>query len=183
MLMRQSPSTSTRTVPSGNFTIFFRRETHPTVYRSSGVGSATSPLRCSTAPNKRSPATMSSMSLRLGPVSSKSGTTAPGKITISASPRIGRISGKERVETRDASSVFSAAPRMLTNSVSGDVVVIIPAFRPRRLRKVQARSCPFADRNFLCLGLCRPRRGHFDAQEAVQINGFGLAQIIACLEA
>ena len=36
--MRQSPSTSTRTVPSGNFTIFDSRETQPTSCKSSGRG-------------------------------------------------------------------------------------------------------------------------------------------------
>ena len=122
--MRHKPSTSTRTEPSGNLTILDRRETQPTSCRSSGAGSATSALRCSTAPNNRSPATMSSISLRLGPVSMRSGTIAPGKMTMSESPRSGRVSGNEREEMCAAASVFSAASVMLTNSVSGDVVVI-----------------------------------------------------------
>ena len=108
--MRQSPSTSTRTVPSGNFTIFDRRETQPTSYKSSGAGSATSGLRCSTAPNSRSPATMSSISLRLGPVSTSSGTTVPGKITMSDRPRMGSdVRQRTRGDARRRVRIFGGA--------------------------------------------------------------------------
>jgi hypothetical protein len=61
----------------------------------------------------------------LGPVSTNSGATAPGKITISERPRIGRASGRERDEIREASSGLPAAPRMLINSVSGEVMVAL----------------------------------------------------------
>ena len=124
MRMRHKPSTSTRAVPSGNFTILDRRETQPTSCKSSGRGSAISGLRCSTAANRRSPATMSSINFRLGPVSTSSGTTAPGKITMSDRPRMGRFSGNERDDIRGRASDFSAPPRMLTNSVSGEVIVV-----------------------------------------------------------
>src|ERR1019366_5987523 len=66
---------------------------------------------------------MSSISFRLGPVSTSSGTTAPGKITMSERPSTGSISGSERADIRGGVSAFSAAPSMLTNSVAGHDVV------------------------------------------------------------
>src|ERR1039457_4025224 len=182
MRMRHSPSTSTRTVPSGNFTIFVRRETQPTLCKSSGPGSATSGLRCSTAPSSRSPATRSSTSLRLGPVSTSSGTTAPGKITMSDRPRIGSASGSEREDRRLGNSDFSPVPRMLTYSVSGDVsfefiVVSTAGWIPPR-PKIHARSCSFRNGNFGRFVLRLVRGRHVNAQKTVHINRFGPRQII-----
>ena len=78
---------------------------------------------------------MSSTSFKLAPVSTSNGTTAPGKITMSERPRMGNISGSERDDMRDARSDFSAAPRMLTNSVSGAVIVGIEQIECRRVEK------------------------------------------------
>ena len=64
------------------------------------------------------------MSFRLGPVSTSSGTTAPGKITMSDKPRMGSTSGSDREETRLGSSDFSPEPRMLMNSVSWELVIV-----------------------------------------------------------
>src|SRR5450631_1507553 len=177
--MRHKPSTSTRTVPSGNFTILDSREMQPTSYKSSGAGSATSALRCNTAPNKRSPATMSSISLRLGPVSMSSGTTAPGKITMSERPRMGTLSGSEREEMRGVASAFSAASLMLTNSVSGDDIVAILSNRCSAGEKIHAPSVPLGNRNFGRFGLRRARWRHVHPQKTVHINRLGLAQVVA----
>ena len=140
--MRHKPSTSTRAVPSGNFTIFTSRDTQPTSYKSSGLGSATSGRRCNTTPSNRSPATTSSISFRLGPVSTSSGTRALGKMTMSDKPRMGKASGNEREEIRGGGPELSV-PKMLTNSVSGDVIVV-PAsstiIRGRGAGKVRARG-------------------------------------------
>jgi len=46
----------------------------------------------------------------------------PGKITMSERPRMGRVCGNECADTRAGASGFPAAPRMLINSVSGDVI-------------------------------------------------------------
>ena len=137
--MRHNPSTSTRAVPSGNFTIFTRRATQPTSYRSSGLGSTTSGWRCNTTPSNRSPATTSSISFRLGPVSTSNGTRALGKMTMSDKPRIGKASGSDREEIRGGGPEFSV-PKMLTNSVSGDVIVVPASYsiRCRRAGKVRA---------------------------------------------
>jgi hypothetical protein len=48
---------------------------------------------------------------------------------------MGNISGSERDDMRDARSDFSAAPRMLTNSVSGAVIVGIEQIECRRVEK------------------------------------------------
>src|SRR5208282_6582197 len=51
-----------------------------------------------------------------------------GKITMSDRPRIGSVSGSEREEMRGGDDAeFSGASKMLTNSVSGEVIVT-PAF-------------------------------------------------------
>ena len=55
-------------------------------------------------------------------ISTSSGATMVGKMTMSDSPRIGNRSGKELDETREGASVFPEAPRMLINSVSGEVI-------------------------------------------------------------
>jgi len=116
------PSTKMRTVPSGNFTILFSRETQrPGASPADRLGDVG--LTCSTAA-KSVAATRSSTSLRLGPVSTSSGTTAPGKITMSIAENRKRVC-RERVETRPATSLFSPEPRMLTNSVSADLVVVL----------------------------------------------------------
>ena len=47
----------------------------------------------------------------------------PGKITMSDRPRMGRRSGRELEETRDGASVLPEAPKMLINSVSGEVMI------------------------------------------------------------
>ena len=59
-------------------------------------------------------------------VSTSSGATMPGKITMSDKPRMGRTSGKERAEMRDAGTPASPelAPKILMNSVSGEVIVV-----------------------------------------------------------
>jgi hypothetical protein len=44
---------------------------------------------------------------------------------MSDNPRIGSVSGSERDETRPGTSLFSFEPRMLTNSVSADLVVVL----------------------------------------------------------
>src|SRR5882672_12516511 len=177
MRMRHKPSTSTRTVPSGNFTIFDSRDTQPTSCRSSGAGSATSALRCSTAPNRRSPATTSSISLRLGPVSTSNGTMAPGKITMSERPRMGTVSGRELEEMRDGDSAFSAASLMLTNSVSGGVIVVWFCQSNTARGKRFALLIPFGNRNFGRLGGRVAGGRDVHAQEAVHINRLGLAEI------
>jgi hypothetical protein len=63
------------------------------------------------------------MSLVLWGVSTRSGATIPGKMTISESPRIGRTCGREWAETRAGASGLPEAPRILINSVSGEVIV------------------------------------------------------------
>ena len=63
------------------------------------------------------------MSFVLWAVSTSSGATIPGKITMSDKPRIGSASGRELEETRGGASGLPAAPRMLINSVSGEVMV------------------------------------------------------------
>src|ERR1035438_2843101 len=181
--MRQRPSTSTRAVPSGNFTILDKSETQPTSCKSSGAGSATSALRCNTAANSRSPATMSSTSFRLGPVSTRSGTTAPGKITMSERPRIGSASGSEREEKWDGNSDFSPVPRMLTNSVSGDgsfefIVVSTAGEIPPR-PEIHARSCSFRNGDLGGFDVLLLRGRHINAQKTVHINRLGAVQIVA----
>jgi hypothetical protein len=60
---------------------------------------------------------------------------------MSDKPRTGNVSGKERVETRDGASGLPAAPKILINSVSGEIMV-----EPYRtldaaaLNKVQGRD-------------------------------------------
>src|ERR1700722_9662138 len=58
-------------------------------------------------------------------VSTSSGATMPGKITMSDRPRMGRTCGTERDEMRPgtASVPPDVAPKMLINSVSGDVMI------------------------------------------------------------
>jgi hypothetical protein len=60
-------------------------------------------------------------------VSTSSGATMPGKITMSDKPRIGRTSGKERDEIRETGAPASPelTPRILMNSVSG-VAIVLP---------------------------------------------------------
>ena len=58
----------------------------------------------------------------LGPVSTNSGATAPGNITMSDRPRMGNVSGNERDEMREGSSGFPVVPMMLINSVSDGVI-------------------------------------------------------------
>ena len=123
MRMRHRPSTSTRTVLSGNLSIFNTRAAQPTSYISLGNGFSASAFRCNTTPSKRSPPTTSSISLVLWAVSTSSGATIPGKMTMSDRPRMGSISGSELDETRGGASGLPAAPRMLINSVSGEVMI------------------------------------------------------------
>src|SRR5690242_9116881 len=177
--MRHSPSTSMRAVPSGNFTILASRETQPTSYKSSGWGSTISGLRCSTAPSRRSPATMSSINFRLGPVSTSSGTTAPGKMTMSDRPSTGRFSGKERAEMREGASDFSAPPRILTNSVSGEVIVVSIKLDAVAREKIHARLISFGNRNFRALGLHLVCQGHVNPQKSVHVNRLGLGEVVS----
>ena len=121
--IRHSPSTSTRTVLSGNLSILSTRAAQPTSCISSGRGFSASALRCSARPSRRFPPTTSSMSLMLCAVSTSSGATMPGKTTMSDRPRIGRISGSTREETRSGVSALPAVPRILINSVSGEVMI------------------------------------------------------------
>ena len=72
----------------------------------------------------RSPATTSSINRMLAADSTSSGATMPGKITMSERPRMGRMSGSDlpaRVMTVSPPAV--GAPRMLMNSVSGEVIL------------------------------------------------------------
>ena len=124
--IRQSPSTSTRTVLSGNLSIFNTRAAQPPSQRSSGWGFSTSARRWRTKPSRRSPSTTSSISRMLCAVSTSSGATIAGKITISESPRMGSDSGSVGATTRGggASSVseVAVAPRIRINSVSGELM-------------------------------------------------------------
>jgi len=136
MWMRHSPSTSTRAVPSGNFTILVSRATQPTGWSSSGLGSSVFAFFWRTVPSNRSPVTKSSTSLRLALFSTSKGTTAPGKMTTSERPRMGRVSGSEREEMREGSSDFSPGFRMLINSVSDDSTMALVKFRAyQRLKR------------------------------------------------
>jgi hypothetical protein len=63
------------------------------------------------------------MSFVLCAVSTSSGATIPGKITMSDRPRIGKVAGRELEETRTGASGLPAAPRILINSVSGEVII------------------------------------------------------------
>src|SRR5277367_4417540 len=58
-------------------------------------------------------------------VSTNSGATMPGKITMSDNPSTGSTSGSERAEMRagTGSAPPDAAPKMLMNSVSGEVIL------------------------------------------------------------
>ena len=174
MRMRHSPSTSTRAVPSGNFTIFTSRETQPTSYKSSGFGSTISGLRCSTTPSNRSPATMSSISRRLEPVSTSNGTSVPGKMTMSDRPRIGKVSGREWEEICGGVSELSA-PRMLTNSVSGEAIVVPRLLDTAAQEKIYARLISFGNRHLGHLGMRSKRRRHVNPQKTIEINRLGTA--------
>jgi hypothetical protein len=63
----------------------------------------------------------------------------PGKMTMSDRPKIGKRSGNELEETLEGASVFPAAPRMLINSVSGEVMIanqqLLDARRPEKFRE------------------------------------------------
>jgi hypothetical protein len=62
----------------------------------------------------------------------------PGKITMSDKPSTGRASGKELEETRGGASGLPAAPRILINSVSGELMIAtfckLDAGRPKKFR-------------------------------------------------
>jgi len=47
----------------------------------------------------------------------------PGKMTMSDRPRIGKTPGRELEETRGGVSGLPVAPRILMNSLSGEVMV------------------------------------------------------------
>ena len=81
------------------------------------------------------------MSFVLCAVSTSSGATIPGKITMSDRPRIGKVAGKELEETRAGASGLPAAPRILINSVSGEVMVApYCSLDAATLKKIQRRD-------------------------------------------
>ena len=120
------------------------------------------------------------MSLVLWAVSTSSGATIPGKITMSDKPRIGNTSGSELEETRGGASGLPAAPRMLINSVSGEVMVApfcsLDAAAPRKVQ--QERLIPLGNRHLGILHMPLRQR-HINPQESVQVSRFRLAQIVA----
>src|SRR5581483_815996 len=175
--IRHKPSTSTRTVLSGNFSIFKTRAAQPTSYMSSGSGFSTSGRRCNATPNKRSPPTTSSIKWMLWAFSTSKGATIPGKITMSDSPRIGSTSGKEREEIRGGvvSPPPDVAPKMLMNSVSGEVMVasfpILDAAPPQKIQKYLLGR----DDQLGVFHRSRRQYRHIHPQEAVRVRSFGLA--------
>ena len=73
---------------------------------------------------------------------------------MSERPRTGTVSGRERDEIRGGASDFSEAPRMLINSVSGDVVVVSTIIKCRAPEKMNAhRLTSFGNWNFGRLGM------------------------------
>src|SRR5258708_28591249 len=78
------------------------------------------------------------MSLVLWAVSTSRGATMPGKITMSDKPNTGRASGNELEDTRGGASGLPAAPRILINSVSGELMIAtfcnLDAGRPKKFR-------------------------------------------------
>ena len=121
---RRKPSIRTRTVLSGNFNIFNTRAAQPCVHKSCGTGLSTAGFFCRTSPRKRSPATTSSINRMLCVVSTRSGATIPGKMTMSESPRIGRFSGKDLDQTFvPEGSALPAEPRISISWESGGVII------------------------------------------------------------
>src|SRR6267143_5666737 len=180
MRMRQSPSTSTRTVLSGNLSIFRTRPAQPNSCKSSGVGLSNSGLRCRTSPRRRSPSTTSSMRRMLWAVSTSNGATMPGKITISERPRMGRTEGTLAATRGVCVSVPpGAAPKIRMNSVSGEVIcrVALTLDAPSS-QKVQQLFF-FGNRNED--GFCRRTSGlrDIDAEKPVLVGGLGLTEVVA----
>ena len=81
------------------------------------------------------------LNFRLGPVSTSRGTTARGKNDdVKKGHKMGSVSGREREEMREDVSALSAAPRMLTNSVSGALMSLLS------MRRYYFKSMPVRNR-------------------------------------
>jgi hypothetical protein len=122
--MRQSPSTSTRTVPSGNFTILFSRETQPTFVQilRAGFGDFGIGLQHGSKKPVAGHEVVHEFKARSGLNEQRH--DGAGKNHDVRQAEDGQVSGSERDETRPALPLFRLEPRMLTNSVSGDFIVV-----------------------------------------------------------
>jgi hypothetical protein len=181
MRMRQSPSTSTRAVPSGNFTILDRRVTQPTSCKSSGAGSATSGLRCKHRAEQTVAGDDVVNQLEARPGLDEQRHDGAGKNHDVRKAEDGqRLSGSEREEMRDGTfPIFRRAQnadkfcfrRCCRRSIHR---VRLP---PRRKRFTHGQF-PSAIGTLVVL-VRLVRRRHVNPQKAVHINRLGLAQIIA----
>ena len=106
---------------------------------SSGRGFSTSGFRCRATPIKRSPPTTSSIKCVLCEVSTSNGATMPGKITMSDKPSTGTTSGTERGDSFPATASAPAedAPKILMNSVSGEVILRHSGVNSHPVQKTQ----------------------------------------------